>query len=71
MPAPRLPKNSFMCFLQEYRDEVPKGRQNQKQLAEQAGRIWVKMSDEQKTPFVRKARQNKRVLYLCPWIMVE
>lgn len=55
-----LPKNPFMCFLQSYRVERPPG-QSQKQLAEQAGDIWRRMSKEEKNPFVEQANLNKRV----------
>lgn len=58
------PVNPFLCFLQHYREDCSSASpQNQTQLAERAGRIWRRMSDEEKCPFIEQARDNKRVTY--------
>ena len=54
---PPSPNNPFMNFLQEYRKQVSKGRQ-QSLVSREASNIWRQMSDEQKACYYAQQNRN-------------
>ncbi len=51
------PKNSWMLFLQKYRDEHPGNGKSGKEISQEASAEWAKMNEEEKLPYTNEAIQ--------------
>ena len=51
------PKNSWMLFLQKYREDNPGNGKSGKEISQEASTKWNNMSDEEKLPYTKEAEK--------------
>jgi len=58
---PKAPSSAYFLFLADKREETKKNfpKLNHKELVSKLGELWNKLSEEEKQPYVEKAKQEK------------